>query len=68
MSVKDDILTEIRGGLTRTHELANKTNQPEDLVCKACNRLVVEHVVERASDSDGFVYTPKSHWNKRTLR
>jgi len=68
MSSKDEILTAIRDGLTRTNELATKTGYPEDLVCRVCNRLQRESMVVRISDADGYQYTPRGNWERRTLR
>lgn len=68
MTSKDDILNEIRNGLTRTNELADKTGLPEDHVCQVCNRLRRENVVHRVTDDDGYIYTPRGLWEKRTLK
>ena len=68
MTSKDEILTAIRDGLTRTNELADKTGFPEDHVCQVCNRLRRENMVHRVTDADGYVYTPRGIWEKRTLR
>ena len=68
MTSDDKILTAIRGGLTRTHELADKTELPENHVCQVCNHLVRLRVVHRETDADGYVYTPRDNWEKRTLK
>lgn len=68
MTSKDEILTAVRDGITRTNELADKTGYPEDLVCRVCNRLQREKMVERVTDAEGYQYTPRGIWEKRTLR
>ena len=62
------ILSAIRSGITRTNELADKTGFPEDHVCQVCNRLCREKVVHRVTDAEGYVYTPRGVWEKKTLR
>ena len=68
MTSKDEILTAIRDGLTRTNELAENTGLPEDHVCQVCNRLRREKMVERVTDAEGYQYTPRGVWERRTLR